>query len=80
MSEMSSEEVRLEADHAKRLLEDMLLNSTLAELEDGYIEAFRQGDEPKGEGLYWQLRAVDDLRKELRAKLDRGTVLEARSR
>lgn len=71
---MTSEELVAEAEHARRLLNDTLLKETLAELEVGYIEDFRQGDIPEGQSLYWQLRAVDDLRKELRAKMDRGTV------
>lgn len=63
-----------DANNAARLLNDQFLMDTLAQIEAEYLDTWRQGDVPEGVSLFWQLRAVDDLRKNLRVKFDRGTV------
>lgn len=70
----------VEASAAGRLLNDTLLQSTLAEIEQQYLDNFRTSEVPEDQKLFWQLRAVDDLRKELRTKLDRGTVADRQAR
>lgn len=77
---MTNEELIQEASAAQRLLNDTLLQDTLAAIEEQYLDNFRKSEVPSDQKLFWQLRAVDDLRKELRTKLDRGTVAERQSR
>ena len=70
-----AEEIIREANAAARLLNDELLNEVLDQIESGYIEDFRaRKSEPPDAKLFWQLHAVADIRKELRTKLDRGSV------
>lgn len=76
----TSDELVRDAEHAARLLNDELLQGTLDEIEEEYLDGFVAADEPTDTRLYWQLHAVDDLRRILRAKLDRGTVEAERAR
>lgn len=78
---MTKEQLKTRADHARRLLNDELLNEMFDEIEADIFQSWKNStvhDYDTRTDMFFLLKAVDALKTRLRATIDEG-VLQTRS-